>query len=88
MPINKIYIWSGYLSIIIGIIATLGISRLQWVYYAVGLGFVGMILAIINVFLNVKYFSEQERTPKGLFGLFLSSLPIIFLMLIIFKFKP
>lgn len=88
MPVKKIYIWSGYLSIIIGIIATMGISRVGWLYYAVALGFVGMVLGIINVFLNAKYFSDQERTPKGIFGLFLSSLPIVFLMLVIFKFKP
>jgi len=53
----------------------------------VGLGFFGMLLAILNIFLNAKYFSDQEKTPKGLFGLFLSSMPIIFMMLIIFKFK-
>jgi len=87
MPVNKIYIWSGYLSVAIGILATLGISRIGWMYYAVALGFLGMILAIINIFLNTKYFSDQEKTPKGLFGLFFSSLPIIFMMLIIFRFK-
>ena len=87
MPINKIYIWTGDLSVIIGLIATLGISRIGWMYYAVGLGFFGMLLAILNIFLNAKYFSDQEKTPKGLFGLFLSSMPIIFMMLIIFKFK-
>ncbi len=87
MGVKAIYRFSGYLSIIIGIGATLCISRIQWMYYGVGLALVGLILAIVNIFLNAKYFAEQDRMPKGYFGMFLSSLPIIFLMLIIFKFR-
>ena len=87
MPVKQIYLWSGYLSLAVGIVATLCISRIQWMYYAVGLAFIGLVLSIINIFLNAKYFSDQEKFPKGLFGMFMSSLPIVFMMLIIFKFR-
>lgn len=87
MPVNKIYIWSGYLSIAIGVLAAAGMSRASWLYYAVGLSMIGMVLGITNIFLNAKYFSEQESTPKGYIGLFLSSLPVVFMMLVIFKFR-
>jgi hypothetical protein len=87
MFVKRLYLFSGYLSILIGVLATACISRIQWMYYGVGLALLGLILAIINIFLNAKYFSEQESMPKGYFGMFLSSLPVIFMMLIIFKFR-
>jgi hypothetical protein len=55
--------------------------------YGMGLAILGFIFATVNIFLNAKYFSEQEKYPKGYLGMFLSSLPVIFLLLIIFKFK-
>ena len=87
MNIPLIYKITGYLSIIVGIAATLCIYKIQYVYYGVMLSFLGFVCAIINVFLYTKYFNEQEKYPKGYLGMFLSSLPIIFLMLVIFKFK-
>jgi hypothetical protein len=87
MPVKTIYLVSGYLSVIVGIAATMCIFRIQWMYYGVGLALIGLILAITNIFLNAKYFYDQERIPKGYFGMFMSSLPVIFMMLIIFKFR-
>jgi hypothetical protein len=87
MNIPFIYKLSGYLSIVIGLTATLCIYRIQYMYYGIALSFFGFIFAIMNIFLNTKYFNEQEKFPKGYLGMFLSSLPIVFMMLIIFKFK-
>jgi hypothetical protein len=87
MPVKTIYLLSGYLSVIVGIAATICIFRIQWMYYGVGLALIGLILAITNIFLNAKYFYDQEKIPKGYFGMFMSSLPVIFMMLIIFKFR-
>jgi len=86
--INLIYKVSGYASVGFGLIATIGISRIEWMYYSIGLSLLGFIASSINIFLNVKYYGEDEGYSKGYIGMFLSSLPVIFLMLIIFKFKP
>lgn len=87
MNVKVIYKVTGYLSILIGIIAALCIYRIQYVYYGIGLAIFGFIFAGINIFLNQKYYFDQEKYPKGYLGMFLSSLPVIFMMLIIFKFK-
>lgn len=87
MNIKGVYLVSGYLSVLVGLLATLCIFRIQWMYYGVALAFIGMVLSLINIFLNTKYYFDQEKFPKGYLGLFLSSLPVIFMMLIIFKFK-
>lgn len=87
MNVKSLYKLSGYLSIVTGILATLCITRIQYMYYGVGLSIFGFIFAVINIFLNEKYYSEQVKFSKGYLGMFLNSLPVIFLMLIIFKFK-
>ena len=87
MNVKTLYKVSGYLSIVIGVIAALCIYRIQYMYYGVALAIFGFIFAGINIFLNEKYYHEQEKFPKGYIGMFLSSLPVIFMMLIIFKFR-
>jgi hypothetical protein len=87
-PIQILYKLSGYASIGVGLVATLCISRIEWMYYGIALSILGFIFSGINIFLNVKYYSEDEGYSKGYIGMFLSSLPVIFLMLIIFKFRP
>jgi hypothetical protein len=87
MGLRGAYQITGYLSIFVGAVATACISRASWLYYGVALAFIGMVLGIINVFLSVKYFSDDEKAPKGYIGMFLSSLPVVFLMLVIFKFR-
>jgi hypothetical protein len=87
MNVRSLYILTGYLSIIVGVGATLCISRIQYIYYGVGLAIIGFILSGTNIFLNVKYEFDEEKFPKGYLGMFLSSLPVVFMMLIIFKFR-
>jgi bacteriorhodopsin len=87
MRTRLIYLVSGYLSIAVGICAALSIYRMKWMMYGIALAIFGFIFAIINIFLNAKYFSDGEDYPKGYLGMFLSSLPVIFMLLIIFKFR-
>lgn len=87
MNIKLVYKITGYLSIAFGIAAALCIYRIQFMFYGVGLAIPGFMLAGTNIFLNSKYYYEQEKFPKGYLGMFLSSLPVIFMMLIIFKFR-
>lgn len=87
MNVKSLYKLSGYLSIIIGALGTLCVYQRQFLFYGVGLAIFGMIFSVINIFLNQKYYSDQDKSPKGYIGMFLSSLPIIFMMMMIFKFR-
>ncbi len=87
MSIKLIYKICGYLSLIIGAVATLCIFKIQHLYLGVALSILGFIVSGINIFLNAKYYFDEEKWPKGYLGMFLSSLPVIFMMLVIFKFR-
>lgn len=75
----------GYLSIIIGALAALSIYKLQFAFYGIGLGILGFIISGINIFLNTKYYYEEEKYPKGYIGMLLSSLPVLFMLFVIMK---
>jgi hypothetical protein len=77
----------GYLSIVIGIFAGICIFRIQTMVLGLGLSILGFILSGVNIFLNTKYYYEEERYPKGYLGMLFSSLPILFLIFVVFKFK-
>lgn len=87
MNVKRVYLISGYLSIVVGILAALSVCRMQFLFYGIALSAIGFTLAATNLYLNAKYFSEQEKFPKGYFGIFLSSLPVIFMLLIVLKFR-
>lgn len=82
-----IYTGTGYLSVVAGLGAAACIYRPYLMMYGIALALLGFILSGINVFLNIKYFSEEEKFPKGYVGMFLSSLPVLFLMFMVFKSK-
>ena len=75
----------GYLSILIGIFAALSIYRIQFAFYGIALGIVGFIVSGINIFLNTKYYYEEEKYPKGYLGMVLSSLPVLFMLFVIMR---
>jgi len=82
-----VYISIGYLSIAVGILAALCIFRIQNMFYGIALSLLGFILSGINIYLNSKYYSEYEKYPKGYLGMLFSSLPVLFMLFVIFKFK-
>jgi hypothetical protein len=81
----KLYKLSGYLSILAGIIAAMSIYRFSYLYYGLGISVLGFLFAGTNIFLYTRYFYEQEKIPKGYIGMFLSSLPVIFMLILIFR---
>jgi hypothetical protein len=85
MNLKLVYKISGYLSLIIGVAASLCIYRPGLMVFALGLTLLGFIMGSINVFLNAKYFWQEEKFPKGYVGIFLSSLPVLFMLFMIFK---
>jgi hypothetical protein len=85
MSLRTWYTLSGYLSILIGIAAFV-FTYMKFLYYGISLSILGYILAVINIFLNQKYYSDQEKYPKGYLGMLLSSLPVLFIVVLFFKF--
>ncbi|MDX2173123.1 MAG: hypothetical protein SFY56_08390 [Bacteroidota bacterium] len=87
MNLKSIYIISGYLSLIIGIAAAACIYKIQYVFFGIALAILGFIASGINIYLNAKYFYDLEKYPKGYLGMVFSSLPVLFMLFVIFKFK-
>jgi len=87
MNLKSIYFISGYLSLIVGILAAFCIYRIQYVVIGIGLAILGFICSGINIYLNAKYFYDIEKYPKGYLGMVFSSLPVLFMLFVIFKYK-
>lgn len=87
MNLRQVYYLLGYLSLIIGASASLCIYRIQYMFLGIGLSILGFIISGINIYLNTKYFSVEEKYPKGYMGTVLSSLPVLFMLFVIFKYK-
>ena len=85
MSHRTVYIILGYLSIVIGALAALSIYRIQFAFYGIAIGILGFIISGINIFLNTKYYYEEEKYPKGYIGMLLSSLPVLFMLFVIMK---
>jgi len=87
----RLYKLSGYLSVIFGILCCvfiiLSVVTKHPIYVMLGLinTFLGFIFSIINIYLNAKYEISKKNLSLGFGGLILSSVPVIFLMVIIFK---
>ena len=87
MYTKLIYKVSGWLSLIIGLLCTLSIYQVRYVYYGVGLAILGFVFAGINIFLNQKFEFDEVKWPKCYIGMLLSSIPILFLLFVILKFR-
>lgn len=81
------YYGMGWASILIGLLAALCIFRLQNMFYGISLSILGFIVAGINIYLNMKYYSEEQKYPKGYLGMVFSSLPVLFLLFVIFRYR-
>lgn len=89
MNLSLVYRLLGYASLAIGALASLCIYRMhhpKYMFYGMALAILGFIISGANIFLNTKYFSDEEKYPKGYLGMVLSSLPVLFMLFVIFKF--
>jgi len=87
MSHRLLYKLLGYLSILIGIGAALCIYKIQYMFFGIALAIAGFIVSGINIFMNTRYYYEEEPYPKGYLGMLLSSLPVLFMLFVIFKFR-
>lgn len=87
----KLYKLSGYLSIVFGALCCLFIVLLVitnnplFLMLSLLNTFLGFICSITNIFLNTRHEITPKKLTTGFAGLILSSVPVVFLMILIFK---
>jgi hypothetical protein len=82
MSVHAIYRLSGYLAVVTGLLSALCIFRKEYLFYGIPLAILGFLFSGLNIILNAKYEYEGEKYPRGYWGLFLSSLPVVFFLLL------
>lgn len=85
MSLFKVYKFSGIISLIFGIIAACCLVSIKTVPIGLLFSILGFITAGINVFLGTKHELSGKKYPLGYAGMILSSLPVVFLMIMIFR---
>lgn len=84
---EKLYKFLGILSWIIGSLAVALFFFPRIMPLTMPLAILGFICAGINIYLNNKYEFEEEKWPLGYVGMFINSLPVVFLLILIFKYR-
>lgn len=74
---------SGYISIILGVLCCALLINPFLLFYSLLSAIVGFISSTINIYHNAKY--EYTKFSIGYIGMLLCSVPVIFLMVLIFK---
>lgn len=85
MNLFKVYKISGIVSLVFGILAATCLISIRTVPFGLLFSILGFILSGVNVFLDAKHEFSGKKYPLGYAGMILSSLPVIFLMILIFR---
>jgi hypothetical protein len=71
----------GIVSIFIGsIAAVLCLTTIKVFFYAIPIGFVGMLCSGIYVFIDTRNEINKKKITPGIIGMLLSSLPVLFIL--------
>lgn len=71
----------GIFSIIIGSIAALlCITTIQSFFYAIPLGFIGMVCSGLYVFIDTRNEINSKKITPGIIGMILSSIPVLLIV--------
>lgn len=87
----NLYKISGYLSIVFGVLCCIFIVMVVlnnnplFLMLSLINTFLGFISSVTNIFLNTKYEISKKKLSLGIAGLILSSVPVVFLMILIFR---
>lgn len=87
MNLKSIYKISGILSVIAGVLAALCVMDIKLTFPGLLLSILGFIFSSANIFLNAKYEFTESRFSLGYIGMIFSSVPVVLLMLVIFRHK-
>lgn len=81
---NLLYRISGIASLVFGLASACCLVDIRAIFYGLIMTMFGFIFSGINIFLNAKYELSSQKLSLGYIGMFLSSLPVIFLMYVLF----
>jgi hypothetical protein len=87
MYTKKLYKILGILSILFGAIAIACLFKPVLMPIAMPFIMLGFAASGYNIYLNNKYEFDEVKWPLGYVGMFVNSLPIIFLLVLIFKYR-
>ena len=85
MSLFKVYKISGIVSLVFGILGACCLISLRTVPFGLLFSVLGFIVSGVNVFLDAKHEFSGKKYPLGYAGMILSSLPVVFLMIMIFR---
>ncbi len=81
---KTIYKIAGVISILTGIMAAISLVNIRLIFFGLLFAIVGFIFSAINIFLNAKHEYTVGRFSIGYIGMIFSSLPVIYLLYLIF----
>lgn len=74
----------GIVAITFGLIASIfAFIHIMWPMIAVVAGFLGFLFSSVYIFLNARYSVNTKTFNPGTIGLLLSSVPVIFFIIIV-----
>ncbi|MBS1634291.1 MAG: hypothetical protein JST26_00115 [Bacteroidetes bacterium] len=79
----SLYKLSGYVSLALGILACVLLINPFLLFFSLLSAIIGFGFATVNVFQNAKY--EYARYGMGYISMLLCSVPVIFLLVLIFR---
>lgn len=75
------------ISVILGVLAALSCFSINLLFYGLLCTIAGTISSIFVIFLRTKWLMDTKWTHPAMLALFLNSIPVIYLIIIIFIFK-
>ncbi len=83
----KLFKYGGFGSIVLGLMASLTCIVPSTMFYGLIASFMGFILSIISIFVNTRFEYSKKKWIPAYFGMLLSSVPVLYLLIIIFLTK-
>jgi hypothetical protein len=77
----------GYIAVTLGLVSAVLCYFPFGMFFGIFTGFLGMIVSSVYIFIDTKNEINTHRFTAGIFGMILSSLPVLFMMIWIFRMK-
>ncbi|MGZ3885686.1 MAG: hypothetical protein ACXVPQ_10035 [Bacteroidia bacterium] len=84
---KTLYTISGVISVIVGVLAGLCLFDIKLTFLALLFAVIGFLMSGVNIFLNEKYDFSGGKYSIGFIGMIFSSIPVLFILYIIFRHK-
>jgi hypothetical protein len=83
----RLYKISGYLSLFFGFLAALSCLDLAYLFAGLICAVLGFIFSILTIFITTKYALPSKVFSAANVGMLMSSVPVVYLLIVIFILK-